>query len=209
MDKKNTIYIILGVIAIFNLLLLSIPASADSNGLLRIESDPTGADVYVKYGIDAGKYLGNTPFYYDPALNGGVTYMKFVKPGYRDAIGIVFKYMSTLEFTVIYLNPLEKPVPTLEPTPAPTPEPTPVPTPVPTPARMLRIESNPSGADAYVKYGPDAGKYIGTTPFYYDPTLNGGVTYMKLSKPGYRDATGVVFKYMTRLEYTIIYLNPN
>ena len=106
MNKRNTSYVMLGVLAITVLLLNTIPTLADSNGMLRIESSPNGADAYVKYGPDAGKYLGITPFLYNPTLNGGVTYITLKKPGYRDSTGVVFKYMAKLDFTKIYLNPI-------------------------------------------------------------------------------------------------------
>lgn len=104
MNKKYTSYVILGVLAIATMLLFSAPTMADANGLIEVRSDPPGAKAFVKYGTDAGKYLGETPFYYDPTLNGGVTYITFVKPGYRNSTGVIFKYMTRLEYTIVYLN---------------------------------------------------------------------------------------------------------
>src|SRR3972149_565223 len=54
-----------------------------STSYLRMESEPSGAEVSVYYGNYSGKKLGVTPFYIDPTAYPSPTYLNFTKPGYN------------------------------------------------------------------------------------------------------------------------------
>ncbi len=92
MNKKYTSYVLLGVLATFVLLLSTSPtlANPSTNGLITISSTPNGADVYVLFGPNEGKYLGTTPFTYDPS--GGTVWVKFVKPGYQTSMAPIYSW---------------------------------------------------------------------------------------------------------------------
>ena len=240
MNQKQKKSVMLTVL-IISVLLLSTSTALAGNPL-KIDTVPSGADVYLFGGENSGQYLGQTPIYFDTNSNGGNNLLRFVYTGYKDGYSRVTMYTSRWTCIYIYLNltpeptpvptpeptpvptPEPTPVPTPEPTPIPTPEPTPEPTPVPTPVPTpeptpvptpepnngkLLINSEPMGADVYVKYGQDAGKYLGTTPLYYNPALNGGVTYMKFVKQGYKVGNSVVYNYMVPPTYFQIYVYLN
>lgn len=107
MSKKYTSYVLLGVLAIFVLLLNTVPALADSNGNLRIDSSPQGASVYVLYGANPGKYVGTTPFYLQQGTYASSTYFKAVKPGYKQGMFPLYNFNYYYSpYVVVYLNPI-------------------------------------------------------------------------------------------------------
>ncbi len=85
MNIKYTSYVSLGILAMSLLLLSASPTMANpsTNGKVVINSQPQGAAVYEAYGVNDGRYLGTTPFSYDPS--GGNIFIKFIKPGYLTA----------------------------------------------------------------------------------------------------------------------------
>ncbi len=103
MNRKCTSYVMLGVLAMSVLLLSTSPTLAANP--LKIESDPTGADVYLYGGVHSGQYLGKTPIYFDVNSNGGINFLKLVKSGYNDGATGVFKSYSMFPFIRVYLNP--------------------------------------------------------------------------------------------------------
>jgi hypothetical protein len=106
MNKKHRSYLLLGVLGIFVLLLNTVPTLADSNGNLRIESSPTGANVYVLYGANAGKYVGTTPFVLAQGVYQSGTWFKMVEPGYKQGNFPIYSYMYQQPYIRGYLNPI-------------------------------------------------------------------------------------------------------
>lgn len=106
MSRKYTSYVLLGVLAIFVLLLNTVPALADSNGNLRIDSSPQGASVYVLYGANPGKYVGTTPVVIAQGVYQSGTWFKMVKPGYKQGNFPIYNYMYSQPYILGYLNPI-------------------------------------------------------------------------------------------------------
>ena len=107
MSKKYTSYVLLGVLAIFVLLLNTVPALADANGRVRIESGPVdGAAVYVLYGAHPGEYVGTTPFYLQQGVYASGTWFKMVRPGYKQANYPMYNYMYSGTYIRVKLNPI-------------------------------------------------------------------------------------------------------
>ncbi len=109
MIKKYKNYALLGILGIFILLLNTIPTLAESNVKVTTITNgviTNGADVYVEYGVNHGQYLGTTPLLVDPTLYGGVVYLKFVEPGFKDGHFAVYSYMARYPYISVYLNPL-------------------------------------------------------------------------------------------------------
>ena len=103
--KSHVMLGVLGVLGIFVLLLNTSPALADSNGILRIESDPVGADVYILLGPNAGEYVGTTPFSISLSDAPLSTYLKIVKPGYYQGIFALNSYMFKQPYVKAYMVP--------------------------------------------------------------------------------------------------------
>jgi hypothetical protein len=73
---------------------------------------------------------------------------------------------------------------------------------------LLMIRSRPEGADVYVRYGPMAGKFVGTTPFYLVKGVYQSGTVFKMIKAGYKEGSFAVVNYMYDQPYILAYLNP-
>ena len=106
MNKNSTKYVLFGVLAILVLLLNTSTALADINGNLRIQSTPTGANVYVLYGPLAGQLVGTTPFTLANNALPLPIYLKAIKPGYYQGTFALQSYMFSRNYINVYLVPL-------------------------------------------------------------------------------------------------------
>jgi len=104
MNKRNISYVMLGVLTI-SVLLFSTGTALAGNPL-KIDSIPTGAEVYLYGGVNSGQYLGRTPIYFDTNSNGGNNLLRFVYPEYKIGYSRVTKYTSSWTCIYVYLNPL-------------------------------------------------------------------------------------------------------
>ncbi len=188
-----------GVLVIFIILLSIAPVQASS---VIVDSSPHGATVYL--GSTTGyKILGITPFVYEaPSHQIGLTFKKqyygtnygYVGPNSPDKIVVSLYYWggdpNQPGVSPGWVFPSPTPAPTA---PAPTPTPTALaPTPVPTSSPKsgsATIDSNPSGADVYLRtFNGDV--KIGVTPFVY--TLPGQQTALQFKKSGYLNRIGYI-----------------
>lgn len=193
-----------GVLVIFIILLSIAPVQAQS---VIVDSSPHGATVYL--GSTSGyKILGITPFVYEaPSQQTGLTFKKqyygtnygYVGPNSPDKIVVSLYYWggdpNQPGVPSGWVFPSQTPTPT---TPSTTPTPR-VPAPTPTPAAPVpasapksgsaTIDSNPSGADVYLRTFSGDVK-IGVTPFVY--TLPSEQTVLLFKKSGYLNRIGYI-----------------
>ncbi len=184
MNKKYTSYALLGVLATFVLLLSSSPTLA---GTFSITSNPSGATVTI-----SGNNLGVTPYSIDSTKYPSPTSVILSKSGYQSANVPIYNWMTYLP--TVNLKPLSGTTSAPAPTPTPTQAPAlaPAPAPTPAPSGWTFIDSVPQGAKVYVYAGELNGKYLGTTPFYYDVSTI-GANYIQFVKTGYKFSLGFVY----------------
>ena len=189
--KKNGIAKI-GIAAIVLSILLSaavIPIMADT-GKILLQSDPTGASIYVDgellgevdediWGFeDEHEFESGYEFYWTSVgVSAGTHTLKLTKSGYKDWTKTITVESGGRTYVRAILES------------APITTPTPTPTPIVTQVGQVKIGSSPEGAKLYID-----GEYYGETE-YYSPEpigLKAGTYTIKLTKEGYKDHTETI-----------------
>jgi len=79
---------------------LAIPVMGDANGVLRIDSEPQGADVYL---WTVGNYVGTTPFYVTADTFPINQYLRISKDGYWNGTFAIFPMMFKQPYVKAYM----------------------------------------------------------------------------------------------------------